>query len=132
MVWRQLYLIGSRMLEKKATDGATDGASVIETEEMFAMLGDCFYSDVTRWPEKTKVEWMDWLSAWSQGLSASSSSSLSAAVERMRVSSPKYVPREWMLVEAYEQAQVGSYDTLKELAVLFENPYDEQSELENK
>jgi len=61
---------------------------------------------------------------------------LSVAAQQMRLVSPKYVPREWMLVEAYQQAhQQGDkarFDLVKELRDLFQSPYDEHSELESK
>ena len=59
--------------------------------------------------------------------------SLNDSVIKMRAVSPKYVPREWMLVDAYKHAEKGDYSLLKELEVLFRTPYDEQSlENENK
>ena len=39
---------------------------------------------------------------------------------------PKFVPREWMLVHAYERAELGDYVPLLELTELFTRPYDEQ------
>ena len=44
----------------------------------------------------------------------------------MRLASPKYVPREWMLAEAYEAAERGEYAPLRELHELLRRPYDEQ------
>ena len=43
----------------------------------------------------------------------------------MKKVNPKYIPREWMLKEAYTQAEKGSYATIHELYKLFLNPYDE-------
>lgn len=48
----------------------------------------------------------------------------------MRLASPKYVPREWMLVEAYKAASVGDYAPLRRLQEVFAHPYDEQPEHE--
>ena len=42
---------------------------------------------------------------------------------------PRYVPREWILVEAYEKAAEGDYSLVKELLELFRRPYDEQPPL---
>jgi len=44
----------------------------------------------------------------------------------MRRTSPKYVPREWMLVAAYDAANNGDYSVMKELAALFSEPFAEQ------
>ena len=43
----------------------------------------------------------------------------------MKKVNPKYIPREWMLIEAYTQADKKNYDSLFELYNLFLNPYDE-------
>jgi uncharacterized protein YdiU (UPF0061 family) len=48
----------------------------------------------------------------------------------MKRASPKYIPREWMLVKAYQDAERGEYETIHALSRLFENPYDEQEEME--
>jgi uncharacterized protein YdiU (UPF0061 family) len=50
----------------------------------------------------------------------------------MKRVSPKYVPREWMLVRAYTQAQEGDYTVVQQLHKLFERPYDEQPEMEGE
>ena len=42
----------------------------------------------------------------------------------------RYVPREWMLVDAYTAANRGDYSEIKALHNLFKKPYDEQPELE--
>ena len=47
-------------------------------------------------------------------------------------SSPKYVPREWMLVDAYTSANNGDYGLIHELHTLFENSYDEQDNMHSK
>ena len=44
----------------------------------------------------------------------------------MRLASPKYIPREWMLARAYEAAERGDYAPLRELHALLISPYDEQ------
>lgn len=49
--------------------------------------------------------------------------------QMMKSESPKYIPREWMLVSAYTDS---SYQTLKELQELFKNPYEELTEYESK
>ena len=38
----------------------------------------------------------------------------------------RYVPREWMLAEAYTAAEDGNHTALYELKALFQRPYDEQ------
>ena len=41
----------------------------------------------------------------------------------MRNNSPKYVPREWMLIDAYKKADEGDYTVVQELHDLFKQPY---------
>ena len=41
-------------------------------------------------------------------------------------------PREWMLVEAYSDAEKGDYSKVKDLYNLFRYPYDEQKKYEGK
>jgi len=50
----------------------------------------------------------------------------------MRKTNPKYVPREWMFYEAYEDAEKGKYDKVLNLQKLFLNPYGEQPEFEKE
>ena len=52
--------------------------------------------------------------------------------EGMRAASPKYVPREWMLVEAYEAAERGDYAPLHALHAVLSRPYDEQPEVASR
>lgn len=46
--------------------------------------------------------------------------------ETMLQVNPKYVPREWMLHEAYTRAEDGDYSVLEDLQQLFLEPYAEQ------
>jgi uncharacterized protein YdiU (UPF0061 family) len=41
----------------------------------------------------------------------------------MKEANPKYVLREWMLVDAYSAAQCGDFTVVKELEALMANPY---------
>ena len=55
MVWRQLYLIAKRM---ESEDGGDEFVRLVSSDEMLAMLEDCFYSDVGSWAETTKTDWV--------------------------------------------------------------------------
>jgi len=70
-----------------------------------------------------EARWAEWLREW---LAASPSG------PSMRQANPKYVPREWMLVEAYSAAQRGDRGPLEELQALFREPYAEWPELEDR
>ena len=41
----------------------------------------------------------------------------------MKSLNPVYTWREWMIVSAYEDAQKGNYNKIKELQAVFGNPY---------
>ena len=127
MTWRQLSVVVERIKD------AQGSSTTLSSEELFQPLANCFYTDVTTWNETTKKEWNEWLQMWSTRVLKNSNASLNDSVLKMRAVSPKYVPREWMLVDAYKHAEKGDYSLLKELEVLFRTPYDEQSlENENK
>ena len=70
-------------------------------------------------PAEREQRWVKWLQRWR---------SFDPDPEIMRRSSPKYVPREWMLVEAYEAAQKGDFSVVHELQNLFASPFSEHAE----
>lgn len=73
--------------------------------------------------------WERWLAAYARRLLAEGRPHDERRREMAR-SSPKYVPREWMLARAYKAAQADDYSVVHEMARLFEKPYDEQPEFE--
>jgi len=54
------------------------------------------------------------------------------AVKLMKSATPKYIPREWMLVKAYHAAIDGDNSLVEELQELFLRPFDEQPLMEGK
>lgn len=72
--------------------------------------------------------WTAWLRQWlalvDQG------GTRQAAAQAVRSASPKYVPREWMLKEAYVAAQKGDFSLVKELFEVFKRPYEERAEFQ--
>ena len=76
-------------------------------EVSFESIRDAFYE------EPSSIEdWNEWLSIWSKEIDSES-------VKKMRTANPKYVPREWMLVKAYEDAETGDYEEIEVLQRLF-------------
>jgi len=71
-------------------------------------------------------DWVAWLKQWLALVDKSRGRE--AAAEAIVLSSPKYIPREWMLREAYEAAQKGDYSGVHELFEVFKKPYAEQPE----
>lgn len=49
---------------------------------------------------------------------------------QMKLYSPKYIPREWMLATAYTYAEEEEYEYLHLIEKLLSKPYDEQPEME--
>eukprot|EP00039_Didymoeca_costata_P004566 m.74287 g.74287 ORF g.74287 m.74287 type:complete len:646 (+) comp12453_c0_seq6:53-1990(+) len=95
-------------------------------------FSQCFYEQPD---EKTLGEWVQCLSEWInivEGQAKENELSVSDVASIMRKVSPKYIPREWMLVQAYKSAYEGDFTLVKELHTLFQNPYDEQLEMEEK
>ena len=73
--------------------------------------------------------WVRWLRRWLRAQEAEGGGGAEAA-RRMRLVSPKYIPREWMLAEAYTGAEHDNHTALHALEALLLRPYDEQPELE--
>lgn len=86
-----------------------------------------------------------WVGEWAAAAAASSDDA-SAASAAMKQASPKYVPREWMLVDAYKNAEKkrertgngkeemeipGNYEPLRKLHQLLKTPYDEHPDDQN-
>jgi len=75
------------------------------------------------------AQWDQWVGRWLALLDSSGTDRVEAA-RRIRECSPKYVPREWMLTEAYTAAEKGDYGPVQALHTLLQLPYDEQPEHE--
>mmetsp|Transcript_4910 Transcript_4910/g.13702 ORF Transcript_4910/g.13702 Transcript_4910/m.13702 type:complete len:562 (-) Transcript_4910:493-2178(-) len=117
--FRQLSAVAE--LPKEVTD-----------EELMNPLTEAFYQPL---PHDLGKEIAGWLRGWRAALeeeAGGDTAALAGIAARMRTVNPKYIPREWMLVEAYDSAQKGDGAVVNELFRLFESPYDEQPEMEAK
>ena len=76
-------------------------------------LAPAFY--VPPSPAKAK-QWRDWLARWRRA---------GPYVNAMNQVNPLFVPREWMLVEAYEAAERGDNSVIETLQQLFMRPYSD-------
>jgi serine/tyrosine/threonine adenylyltransferase len=106
---------GERLLE--ALEGGSSNPADNVRNPFYELLDD----DARR-------QFEDWLSRWKSSLE--SSGALSTAAEQMLRTNPKFVLREWMLVDAYTDAQRGEEAELFNLYGLIQRPYDEGSEHE--
>eukprot|EP00933_Yihiella_yeosuensis_P063264 TRINITY_DN66383_c0_g1_i1.p1 TRINITY_DN66383_c0_g1~~TRINITY_DN66383_c0_g1_i1.p1 ORF type:complete len:620 (+),score=128.04 TRINITY_DN66383_c0_g1_i1:73-1860(+) len=118
------YTIFWRQLAELPGKGLTSGSS---EDQLLQPLKQAFYSDL---PSCLKEEWIQWLKQWLKKIEADGRPQ--EAAKLMRQTSPKYVPREWMLVEAYQAASKKDYSLIHSLYKLFSKPFDEQPEFEER
>ena len=85
-----------------------------------------FYEEI---PEDVQKKWISWIQEWRE---LHRSSQLSNVAETMLQRNPKYVLREWMLVDAYTTADEGDYSVLKDMYELIQRPYEEGSSKEEE
>jgi len=72
-----------------------------------------------------REEWVKWIRGWRAALEAEGDRAGASA--RMLKENPKFVPREWMLVEAYDAANKGDFAPVKLLHELLLDPYAEST-----
>lgn len=110
LIWRQL----SEIVKK-----------IISEDLMLDLIQNGFYKPLT---DKNKREWITWINNWISTLSATYMNQVppyQTISNNMKRMSPKFIPREWMLVSAYTLAASGDSSMIYELQKLFETPYDE-------
>jgi len=95
-------------------------------------LKKSFYGD-SKYDEDILKNWSKWLEKWKSLINASTQESREKLSLQMKKVNPKYILREWFLVQAYNKAEKGDYTLIKELQEVMTSPYAEQSsEIENK
>eukprot|EP00439_Symbiodinium_sp_Y106_P046551 s5758_g5.t3 len=96
-------------------------------EDQLGHLDRAFYEPPN---DELRQEWDAWLQKWAATVLSEGEGGEGArqqVASRLSAVNPKYVPREWMLVEAYTKAEKeGDYTVVQELYELFKRPYDEQ------
>jgi uncharacterized protein YdiU (UPF0061 family) len=90
--------------------------------DALAALEPAFYEPL---PAALAAAWREWLAQWQAALAAAGSSAPAAAAV-MRAANPRFVPREWLLVEAYSAAERGDNSRVLALHRVLQRPYDEQ------
>ena len=112
LFWRQLAELRLRIGD--GDGGRIDAAVVAEVmQPAFYIKGDRVVQGLLPW---LQGQWAP--AALSSGDDAASASAA------MKQASPKYVPREWMLVTAYKAAEQGDYAPMRTLHQLFKTPCD--------
>lgn len=75
-----------------------------------------------------EARWAVWLQNWHAALAQEGRAPAEISVA-MKKANPKYIPREWMMVEAYRSAtDAGDYSLVQRLHDVLEDPYSKQSD----
>ncbi len=90
--------------------------------ENISFLEESLYLSPT---EKLLKKWNIWLTKWHDCIKKNNN--IKEISISMKQVNPKFTWREWMIVPAYEEAEEGNYNLIKELQSNLSNPYEEQS-----
>lgn len=153
MFWRQLTAVAREFpLSAEGTTLSTNYADMFDllcANDEVKLGSSPFYDKLD---EETKTKILEWIKTWREALVESYSEDgpsttlshndvLIPPEERMRLANPKYILREWMLVEAYTKASPstiqspmlpfvaksdeGDESMIHELFALIQDPYGE-------
>ncbi len=86
-------------------------------------LKTSFYAELK---ESMSFEWNEWLKSWRTQLEKSGD--INDISKKMKLTNPKFTWREWSVVPAYKDAEVGNFDRIHVLQDMLTKPYEEQSE----
>ena len=105
------------------------GAGLSAAISMLEIVSPSFYEGTPAAP--LAEEWTQWLARYARRLTDDGSDDAERVAE-MRSVSPKFIPREWMLAEAYTAAERGDHTVVQGLYELFRTPFDEHPAAEAK
>jgi len=117
--WRNLAKTVEAMMSEDNLEGA------------FSHLDAAFYEELDN---EARAKFLNFLESYKAAIAevGGDASVGGEFAERMRRENPKYVLREWMLVEAYDAAGDGDESKIRELFELIKDPYGEQPDMEDK
>mmetsp|Transcript_44560 Transcript_44560/g.72670 ORF Transcript_44560/g.72670 Transcript_44560/m.72670 type:complete len:628 (+) Transcript_44560:259-2142(+) len=115
LFWRQLA-----ELPAAGYTGGPENSKEVLLAPFMAPVCDVFYKPL---PDDLQVELEQWLREWLQTLQKQGLANGPEVATAMRHTNPKYVPREWMLVQAYDRANFTDNSMVEELHELFADPY---------
>ena len=146
LFWRQLTYVAAKYSPATSRD---EGNSSFDYDGMMTILlgegnTNPFYDELS---DKTRTNLQGWIERWHRALTAcyqynaEEERDVTPPEEIMRLANPKYILKEWMLVEAYTKADsatykgnpfsvLSDYSGVHELFELCNDPYGEGS-LEN-
>eukprot|EP00759_Apiculatamorpha_spiralis_P038080 PhF_6_TR37547/c0_g1_i1/m.55613 len=128
ILWRQLsYFMDD--IGKNTTHSHRDIITYI-SNALYEKLDEAIISKWISWTE----EWLKFLGlAMIDTKSDDNRHRAARCAKVMLRNNPKYIPREWMLMEAYQQASTdSSYAEIHRLMKLFTQPYEEGTDEEHK
>lgn len=96
--------------------------SNFNSTEALDVLKPAFLESLT---DDIKDDWRNWISNWWKQLQKEGRE-LHEVGNSMKLASPRYIPREWMLREAYTAAEKGDHSPLRSLQQLLQHPYEDQ------
>lgn len=112
LFWRQLTYVARDFPDMSSTD-YEDMMVTLENSEVDSNSDSSpFYETLD---PKLRRQWIAWIEQWRDALQSVRENDDVGAYERMRMANPKYVLREWMLVDAYSAAGSGDEAFLQEL-----------------
>lgn len=92
--------------------------------EFWKLIAPAFYS-VETMDAELREHWANWADEYAACLASDGASDLDRR-ETMRLTNPKYVPRNYLAQEAIQAAQKGDLTVLERLMRVLGQPYDEQ------
>eukprot|EP00960_Hanusia_phi_P037098 752722-Hanusia_phi.AAC.3 len=114
--WRQLSLI------PRTIAGANSSMPMRgKGEAALQLLEPAWYRELAG---ESKDELERWIARWLTSLQEEGRAGEEVSRDMLQVN-PKYIPREWMLAQAYRQAQEGDLSVLQDMMEVFAHPYDE-------
>lgn len=99
---RRVVAPGTMSTPCRASQAAERGAAGASDEELLSVLEPAMYLPLVG---DEAAAWVQWLRRWLRAQEGEGGGGAEAA-RRMRLVSPKYIPREWMLAEAYTGAEL--------------------------
>lgn len=114
LFWRQLTYVVRDFPDLQSADYEGMMSKLEDNGLDDDSLSSPFYEPLK--PELRR-QWVAWIEQWREALRAANVGDVSndEIYERMRRTNPKYVLREWMLVDAYSAADAGNETILHEL-----------------
>ncbi len=88
--------------------------------EHVSQISPSFYQPVS---DELTAAWQQWLNIWREHINDFEQSAI-----KMKKVNPKYTWREWTVVPAYKQAEMGNYELIQALQQVLTQPYAEQGD----